>query len=253
VDRLLPSARPAARVADDTELARLYDYPRDLDRPWVKVNFVSSVDGAVSVGGRSKGLSDPNDKKIFRLGRGLADVVLVGAHTALIERYRSVQPAEIPGELRAELGLAPVPPIAVVSRRASIEPTSPLVTEAVTPTILFTAESVPAQRRAALVDAGADVVVVGDDEVNLVDVLAELDRRGLRRVCCEGGPQLFGSMIAADLVDELDLTVAPLLAGGDSSRIAVGPLPGEPVRMRLASVLHADDQLMLRYLRHASP
>lgn len=250
MDRLLPSARPAARVADDTELVRLYDYPRDLDRPWVKVNFVGSVDGAVSVGGRSRGLSDPNDKKIFQLGRALADVVLVGAHTALIERYKGIKPDEMPADLRAELGLAPVPPVAVVSRRASIEPTSPLITETSTPTILFTAESVPAQRRAALADAGADVVVVGDDEVDLVDVLAELDRRRLRRVCCEGGPQLFGSMIAADLVDELDLSVAPLLAGGDSSRIASGPLPAEPIRLRLASVLHADDQLMLRYLRH---
>lgn len=250
MDRLLPSARPAARVADDTELVQLYDFPRELDRPWVKVNFVGSADGAVSVGGRSKGLSDPNDKKVFHLGRALADVVLVGAHTALIERYRGVQPDELPSELRAGLGLAPVPPIAVVSRRASIEPTSPLITGAAAPTIVFTAESVPAHRRTALTDAGADVVVVGDDEVDLTDVLAELDRRTLRRVCCEGGPILFGSLIAADLVDELDLSIAPLLAGGDSSRIATGPLPVEPVRLRLASVLHADDLLLLRYLRN---
>ena len=92
-DRALP-----ADVLDDTDLIRLYDFPPDLDRPWVKANFVSSVDGAVSLGGRSGGLSDTNDKKIFRLGRALADVVLVGANTAMIERYRPVR-AQLTGHL----------------------------------------------------------------------------------------------------------------------------------------------------------
>lgn len=234
---------------DDTELTRLYDFPPDLARPWVKLNFVSSVDGAVSFGGRSGGLSDRNDRTIFLLGRALADVILVGARTALIERYRSVQPAEVPSGLRAERGLAPLPPIAVVTRRCSVEPHSALVAEAITPTIVFTASSAPEERRRALADAGADVVVSGDDDVDLAAVVAELDRRGLRRVCCEGGPLLFGSLIAAGLVDELDLTVAPLLVGGDAGRIAFGPLPDLPIAVRLASVLHADDQLMLRYVR----
>jgi 5-amino-6-(5-phosphoribosylamino)uracil reductase len=249
VDRLLPAHEGPADVVDDTELARLYDFPPDLTRPWVKLNFVSSADGAVSLGGRSGGLSDQNDRTIFLLGRAMADVVLVGAHTALIERYRSVQPSEVPADLRAELGLAPLPPIAVVTRRCSLEPNSALIEKAIAPTIVFTAESAPEERRQALVDAGADVVLAGEDDVDLTAVLAELDRRGLRRVCCEGGPLLFGSLIAANLVDELDLTVAPLLVGGDSGRIAASPLPAVPTALRLASVLHADDQLMLRYLR----
>jgi 5-amino-6-(5-phosphoribosylamino)uracil reductase len=249
VDRLLPTDGTPADVADDADLVPLYDFPPDLDRPWVKVNFVSSVDGAVSLGGRSGGLSDPNDKKIFRLGRALADVVLVGARTALIERYRGVRPGEVPADLRAKLGLAAVPTIAVVTRSCSLEPHSDLIAKPLVPTIVFTTDAAPQERRSALADAGAQVVVAGDDDVDLTEVVAELDRRALRRVCCEGGPQLFGSLITDGLVDELDLSVAPLLVGGDAGRIAHGHLPADPTRLRLASVLHADDQLLLRYVR----
>lgn len=245
MDRLLPERG----TTDDDELVRLYDFPPDLHRPWLKVNFIASIDGAVTLGGRSGGLSDPNDKKIFALGRALADVIMVGARTALIERYRGVKPGEVPAGLRAERGLAPLPPIAVVTRTGSLEPQSTLFTDATTPTIVYTTTSVPETRRAGLADAGADVVLVGDDDVDLAAVLADLDRRALRRVCCEGGPQLFGSLIADGLVDEVDLSVAPVLVAGDAGRIAKGPLPADPTRLRLASVLHADDQLMLRYLR----
>ncbi|HEX4705818.1 MAG TPA: dihydrofolate reductase family protein, partial [Pseudonocardiaceae bacterium] len=232
---------------------RLYDFPPDLARPWVKVNFISSADGAVTVGGRSGGLSDPNDKKIFALGRTLADVILVGAGTAMIERYRGIRPDEVCADVRAELGLAPLPPIAVVTRRCTVTPDSPLVTKTATPTIVFTSVSAPAERRKALADAGADVVIVGDDDVDLAAALRDLDRRALRRVCCEGGPRLFGTLAVAGLVDELDLSIAPLLAVGDAGRITAGPLPATPTRLRLASVLHADDMLLLRYLRAADP
>jgi 5-amino-6-(5-phosphoribosylamino)uracil reductase len=248
VDRLLPAGQPPADVSDDA-LVRLYDFPPDLRGPWVKVNFICSVDGAVSLGGRSGGLSDGNDKRIFQLGRALADVLLVGAQTALIERYRGVQPGEVPAELRAERGLAQVPAVAVVTRRCSLAPTSDLIAAPLVPTIVFTTESAPRQRRDALADAGADVVLAGRDSVDPAMMVAELDRRAMRRVCCEGGPQLFGSLIEAGLVDELDLSVAPLLVGGDAGRITRGGLPPSATRLRLASVLHADDQLMLRYLR----
>jgi 5-amino-6-(5-phosphoribosylamino)uracil reductase len=236
-------------VADDTELAKLYGFPENLDRPWVKVNFISSADGAVSVSGRSAGLSDENDKKVFLLGRKLADVVLVGAGTALVERYRGVQRDEVPDDWRVAHGLTPVPPVAVVTRRCSIDPTSGLLTDTQVPPIILTTEAAPERRRAALVDAGAEVIIAGERDVDPKAALDVLDAKGFRRVCCEGGPQLFGSLIAADLVDELCLSVAPVLTGGDARRIAVGPAPDAPVRLKLASVLHADNLLMLRYLR----
>ncbi|KAA2261152.1 pyrimidine reductase family protein [Solihabitans fulvus] len=235
----------------DAELERAYDYPADLDRPWVQVNFVSSADGAVTVGGRSQGLSSPADKKVFALGRDLADVVLVGAGTAQLEGYRGVKANEVRAERRARLGLAPVPPIAVVTARATVSPDSPLLTDTLVPPIILTCAAAPRQRRDELAEAGAEVVVVGDEAVDLRAALAELNRRGLRRVNCEGGPTLFGGLIAEDLVDELCLTVAPLLAGGDAGRIATGPLPPAARELVLASVLHAEGSLLLRYRRAA--
>ncbi|MEV0675784.1 pyrimidine reductase family protein [Actinosynnema sp. NPDC050436] len=245
-----PPANPdqAAEVTD-ADLERLYDYPPDLDRPWVQVNFVAGADGAVTVAGKSGGLGNPADREVFALGRDLADVVLVGAGTALIEGYRGVRAEDVRQDLRARLGLSPVPPIAVVTARCSLEPTSPLITDTAARPIVLTTSAAPAERRDALSAAGADVVVAGDERVDVPTALAALDERGLRRVDCEGGPTLFGALIAADLVDALCLTVAPLLAGGDAGRIATGPLPPAPRDLELASVLRHGSALLLRYRR----
>ncbi|WP_407649594.1 pyrimidine reductase family protein [Goodfellowiella coeruleoviolacea] len=240
---------PTGPAVDDAELERLYAYPEPLERPWVQAHFVASADGAVTVHGRSAGLSSPADKKVFRLGRDLADVVLVGAGTALVEGYRGVKATEVRATRRARLGLSPVPRIAVVTDRCSIPPDSPLITDTSVPPLVITPAAAPADLRDALTEAGAEVVVVGEHRVDLRAAMSELDRRGLRRVCCEGGPTLFGGLIAQDLVDELCLTVSPLLAGGDAARVAFGPLPHDPFRLRLVSVLHSDSSLMLRYQR----
>lgn len=234
---------------DEVHLETVYAYPEHLDRPWVQANFISSADGAVSVEGKSEGLSHPADKRIFALGRDLADVILVGAGTALTERYRGVQPDQRRIDRRRRLGLADIPPIAVVSGRCSIPPDAPLLTDTVVPPIVFTSQAAPSERRNALVDAGADVVVAGDGHVHLPSLMSELDGRGLRRVNCEGGPNLFASMIAADLVDQLCLTVAPLLAGAGADRIVAGAISDAPRWLTLASVLCEDDFLMLRYRR----
>jgi riboflavin biosynthesis pyrimidine reductase len=241
------TGEPGDTELSDTALEELYDYPSGLDRPFVQVNFVSSLDGAVTVAGRSAGLSGPGDQKVFHLQRDLADVILVGATTALVEGYRGLKANEVRAERRERLGLAPLPPIAVVTGKCSVSPESPLITDTRVPPILLTTESAPG--RDALIDAGADVVVVGDEHVELPLALAELGRRGLYRVSCEGGPRLFGGMIAAGLVDQLNLTMSPLLAAGDSTRIASGPVLAEPTGMKLAAALRDDDFLMLAYRR----
>jgi riboflavin biosynthesis pyrimidine reductase len=245
VRKLLPE--PAGEV-DDAELERIYDYPPSLTGPFTQVNFVSSADGAATLTGHSAGLSSPADKKVFALGRDLADVVLVGAATALVEGYRGVKRTEVRSERRTRLGLSKIPPIAVVTLTCSITPTSPLVADTLVPPIILTCAASPEARRKELLDAGADVLVAGDDQVDLARALAALADRGLRRICCEGGPRLFGSMITENLVDQLCLTVSPLLAGGDASRIATG-LPTKARRLALASVLTDDGFLMLRYRR----
>jgi riboflavin biosynthesis pyrimidine reductase len=236
----------------DQDLERVYAYPDQLDRPWVQVNFVSSIDGAVTAAGHSEGLSGPGDQRVFHIQRDLADVILVGAATALVEGYRPLKPNEVRAERRARYGLAPLPPVAVVTAKASIMPDSPLITDALVPTIVLTCEAAPQQSREALAEAGADVVVVGDELVDPVAALAELDRRGLRRVDCEGGPRLFAELIGQDLVDQLCLSISPQLTAGDSGRISNGPPPPDTRRMRLHSVLRDDDFLMLAYRRPGS-
>ncbi|GAA0541324.1 hypothetical protein GCM10011581_37260 [Saccharopolyspora subtropica] len=246
VDKLWPV--DGAQQVDD-ELEAHYAYPESLDRPWVRVNFVSSLDGAVTVGGSSRGLSAPVDQRVLGLIRTLSDVVLVGVGTAMAEGYRGVKRTEVRAEARRRLGLSEVPPIALVTARASLPPDSPLLTDTLVPPIVLTCEAAPRQRRDALADAGADVVVAGDERVDLRRALAALDERGLRRIGCEGGPSLFGTLVDEDLVDELCLTLSPLLASGDAGRIAVGAGAEPPRRMTLRSVLHAESLLLLRYAR----
>ncbi|HVV09253.1 pyrimidine reductase family protein [Amycolatopsis sp.] len=237
---------PADEVSD-ADLERLYGYPEQLDKPWVQVNFVASADGAATVDDKSEGLSHPADKRIFLLGRDLADVVLVGAGTARAENYRGARANDERRDRRARHGLAPIPPIAVVSGSARIEPDCPLFTDAEVPPIVITTEQAPADRRKPLEDAGADVVIAGEQMVEMPVALAELDRRGLRRVNCEGGPHLFGELIAEDLVDQLCLTVAPVLAGAGANRIAMGRNASLARRLELASLLLEDDFTMFRY------
>jgi 5-amino-6-(5-phosphoribosylamino)uracil reductase len=238
-------------TVDDRALEDLYAYPTELTRPFVQVNFVASADGAATVSGRSRGLSSPADKKVFALGRDLADVVLVGAGTALAEGYRGVKRTELRAERRSRLDLSDIPPIAVVTGRGSIDPASPLVTDTAVPLIVLTSEAAPADRRAALADAGADVVVAGDERVDPAVALDALAERGLPRVCCEGGPTLFADLIAAGLVDQLCLTVAPLVVGAGAVRIADGRPAAGPIGLTLESVLTDEGFLMLRYRRAA--
>ncbi|ASU79475.1 pyrimidine reductase family protein [Actinopolyspora erythraea] len=234
------------------ELERFYEYPATLTRPWLRVNFVSSLDGSAAVDGGSRGLSSPADRRVLSLVRDLSDVVLVGAGTAAAEGYRGLRRTETRTRRRAERGLGEVPPVAVVTGSGSVDPESPLVTDTIVPPIVLTSEAAPADRLAALSAAGAEVVTTGRTEVDLPTALRELARRGLYRVGCEGGPGLFGSLIAADLVDELCLTMSPLLTGDNSSRIATGPVTRTPRGMRLLSALYADESmLLLRYGRLA--
>ena len=239
--RLWP--QPSATDLDDAALAAHYAWPEARAVPYVRVNFVASLDGAVSVDGRSGGLGNAADKTVFHLLRELAEVVLVGAGTVRTEKYNGVQ--------RNTRGRDTPPPVAVVTGTADLEPASRLFTDTVVPPLILTLESAPADRRAALADAGGEVVVLSRLTPDVL--LAELGRRRLDRVLCEGGPSLLGALQAADAVDELCLTVAPLLVGGESGRIAHGPAGVPPRRMALVGALHADDALLLHYRRSPDP
>ncbi|GHF18494.1 hypothetical protein GCM10017786_60310 [Amycolatopsis deserti] len=239
---------PLDDVTDD-DLDRIYGYPAELDRPFVQANFTSSADGASTLEGRSEGLSGPADKRIFFHGRLLADVVLAGAGTVRAENYRGARTTPERREARKRLGLAEVPPIAVVTGSARLDPSAPLFTDTTVPPIVITTEHTPADRRKALADAGGDILIAGVETIDLRSALDQLADRGLMRVNCEGGPHLFGELVAEDLVDQLCLTVAPLLAGGGADRIAIGRMASEARDMELASILVEDGFTMLRYRR----
>ncbi|MFE0023274.1 pyrimidine reductase family protein [Amycolatopsis sp. NPDC059021] len=232
------------RALGDDDLEQLYRYPAD--PRWLAVNFVSSVDGAVEIGGKSAGLSNPTDRVVYQLGSDLADVVLLGAGTATIEAFDGIHPDERTAERRRRHGLAPVPPIAVVTSGQSLPPDAPVLTGASVPTIVITSEQAPPALVAAWSAAGAEVLVAGREEVDLRLAIATLVERGFGRIDCEGGPRLFASLLEAGLVDEVRLTLSPLLVAGTADRIAVGA-DFLPAGAALASVLTDGATLLLRY------
>jgi riboflavin biosynthesis pyrimidine reductase len=239
------------------EIARLYAYPAlggRPDRPWVRANMVASADGAATAQGRSGGLSGAADRQVFSVLRSLADVIVVGAETARVEKYRPVRDTEAWKQLRE--GRTPTPPIAVVTRSLTLDPDGALLAEAPphARTIVLTTQAAPADRRAAAA-RHADVVVAGRDLVSPEAVVGALAERGHRRILVEGGPCLLGQVAAAALLDELCLTLSPLLAGGRAGRIlAPGPAAGDDVPeaqagLSLAHVLADGGYLLCRYLR----
>jgi len=221
-----------------------------LDRPWTTVNMVASMDGAVTVDGRSAGLSDPGDREIFRILRAMADVVVVGAGTARTERYG---PARIAPHLaggRVERGQAPAPPIAMVSTSGRIDDDLPVVDPEVADgaplPMVITCEA--GARQASKLGERAEIIVAGGDRVDLVAAFSALGQRGMRVAVSEGGPMLNAAMVRLGLLDEVCLTVASLAVGGNAGRIiADDPQLETPVPMELAHVLEHEGTLYTRW------
>lgn len=240
---------------DGDDLEAAYAYPTD--RTWTRLNFVTSLDGAtLDLHGRCDGLSAPGDQRVFHLLRSLADVIVVGAGTARAEGYLPVRHDEVDTVVRERLGLAPLPPIAVVTHRLDLPDHLLARTGDLAPTLVVTSAaavaSAPADRLAA-VRRRAEVLVCGDAVLDPQALRDELAARGLRRVLCEGGPALAGSLARGGMLDEVCLTVSPQLLAGDSHRIAAGPPLDPPLRLRLAHVIEDDHQLLLRYVRAEEP
>jgi len=202
----------------------------------LRANFVASLDGAVTLQGKSAGLSSDADRALFHLLRSMADVILVGAGTAREESY---------GGARSADGRRP-PPIAVVSRSLDFDLSARLFTDTAVPPIIITCAASPGEVRKQL-SAVAEVIVAGEADVDLRAALDELATRGHEHVLCEGGPHLLGAVAAAGLLDELCLTLSPIVAGGNAGRIVAGYLPDAVEPMHLRHVLEDDGHLFLRY------
>ncbi len=233
--------------ADPVDAESVYaDLPEADGRPGLRLNFVASVDGATQVGGVSGPLSGRADKFVYRVLRSFADIVLVAAGTVRAENYKPAKVQEDYAESRRARGQADRPRIAVVSRGLDLDWDSPLFTEAVKRTIVVTTTDAPADGIAAARER-ADVIQVGAGSVDLPSAMTELGALGARHVLCEGGPSLSGALAAADLLDEVCLTIAPLLANGTAKRILDGPALDPPVAQELRSLLEQDGVLLARY------
>jgi riboflavin biosynthesis pyrimidine reductase len=236
---------------DDTRLAAFYAYPEGLDRCWVRGNMISSLDGGATDDGKAGGLTGPGDRALFARMRQEADVILVGAATVRIENYSGAHMTAAQRQDRQNRGQAEVPPIAVVTHGADFEHDAKLFTRAEVPPLILTSRETVAEAQhrfgalAEFVDASGRYT----DRVDPAAVLAILDDRGLRRVLTEGGPTVLSLFIELDLIDELCLTIAPILVGGQARRIATGS--GEShTRMRRSHLLTDDEgYLYTRYVK----
>ena len=227
------------------ELARIYAYP---EGRCVRANMIASVDGAISVQGRSGGLSGVADRLLFGVLRSLADVIVVGAGTARAEKYGLVKPASMWPQLRQ--GRKATPPIAVITRSLSLDLDSQLIHGEhgqLPPTIVFTTKQAPADQLAVAART-ADVIVTGDQDVPVRSVIEQLSGLGYRRILVEGGPTLLAQLTAASLLDELCVTTSPLLEGGHAGRMLAAPAP-TPSQLKLAALIEDNGFLLGRYLR----
>lgn len=211
--------------------AALYTFP-DVSRTWLRTNFVTTLDGAAhDINGVTASLGGEVDTALFAELRALADVILVGAGTARVERY----------------GPDEETPIAVVSLRLDIP--DRLRRPGIT---VVTTTDAPPDRMDELRAAGVEVLARGTVAVDWLEVFEEFASRGWVKINCEGGPSLHGDLISGGLVDELCLTIAPVLAAGDAPRIAHSRLP-VTVGMRLAHAVPVGDVLFTRWIRADEP
>jgi riboflavin biosynthesis pyrimidine reductase len=213
--RLLPAAAPigAAALLDDLR-PELRAPP---GRPHVALNMIASVDGRGALDGRTRGLGSPGDRELFHRLRAQADAVMVGASTIRDERYGPlIRDPELVA-LREARG-QPAQPVAVTaSRSLDFDPQLPLLADPGSRVVVLTpsrGEIAPSAARVSYLRGGS-----------LAEQLEAVGRDlGVRSIVCEGGPTLNGELVAAGLVDELFLTISPLLLGGpDPLTIVEGP------------------------------
>jgi riboflavin biosynthesis pyrimidine reductase len=238
-------------TADDARLIDFYTYPDDLQSCWVRGNMIASLDGGATEKGTTGGLAGSGDRALFALMRHAADVILVGAATVRMENYSGAQFSVEARQARQRRGQAEVPPIAVVTQTGVFHHDAKLFTRTEVPPLVLTCTQTVTDIRRRL-GTLAEVIDASGPESDMVDsatLLKILAERELYRVLTEGGPQLLSELIEDDPLDELCLTVAPILVGGVARRIATGP--GEVHTTLRRSHFLTDDEgyLYTRYAR----
>lgn len=236
--------RAQARSADEQE------------RPYLVLNMASTLDGRATVDGRSGPIGNGADRELFHALRGGVDAVMAGAGTVRVERYGRIIADERVRHERVEHGLSAEPLACIVSGRLSLPPDTPLLGEPEARVVIVTSSSAGLPETAAQVQY---VRAARDGELDLPLAMRELrERFDVRTLLCEGGPHLNSQLLLAGLVDELFLSLAPKLAGGEDAtgealRILAGAAFAAPVELELLGVLENGSHLFLRYAVCESP
>ncbi|HEX3510937.1 MAG TPA: dihydrofolate reductase family protein [Solirubrobacteraceae bacterium] len=248
---LLPAGEPAS-AADTVAGFGLWERESTPPpRPRVLLNMVSSADGRATLAGRSGPLSSPADRELFHALRACSDAILVGAGTVRGERYGPTVPDPRRQELRRAHGLDPQPPACIVTASVRLDPAIPLLDSPESRVLVLTAseESLPPTR------ASVDYLrCAAGGNLDLAAAFARLAaEHGVQLLLCEGGPHLGAELLAAGLLDELYLAIAPKLLGtaapqGADLRILAGAELEPPAEMELAAVLASDSHVFLRYV-----
>ncbi len=251
LERIFPDPAVLSASALEHELLGPAPERGRVGTPWVSFNFISSIDGAASVEGRSGQLGNAWDQRVFSLLRQSADVIVVGAQTIRSEGYGGELLSTTAQQWREENWLSAHPPLAIVSGTLNLDADLEVFRNAPVRPLILTLGSASQERREALSKV-AEVITVGTDFLDVSLVISELAARGFTQIHSEGGPTLLGTFAAAGKVDELCLTISPMLVGGSAGRIASGPAvehASVAAGMTLTRIMKADSMLFLRYVR----
>ena len=240
VRRLLPDGADTT-VAEQLAQLDLEELAHD-GRPYLILNFAATLDGRAAIAGRSGPIGSATDAEMLQRLRTRVDAVMVGAGTMRAERYgRMVSDPQFHA-YRERIGLAHDPLGVIVSNRLELPWDAGLFTDGGGRVVIFTASAEDPPETARPV-----TVVRHPDGVELDRALAWLlEERGIRSVLCEGGPTLHGRLREQGLADELFLTIAPKIAGGEEPRILEGALP-DVHQVELVWLLESDSELFTRY------
>ena len=220
-----PDSTPGDARLTAPQLREVYAAPR---LPWLRVNMVSTLDGAATgESGKTGSINNQADKQAFDLLRDLADALVVGAGTARIEGYR---PADMPTVVVSRSGKVPERLRDAESGRV----------------LMATCQASPGLSEARGLLGEENVLVLGSHRVHLTDLKQALADRGLTHLLCEGGPHLLRDLLDQDVVDEVDATFVPRVLAGSHPRITNGPPVDVP--LRLHALLEEDDTLLGRWL-----
>lgn len=251
MDQIFPTALTDVDPSESLTRSMMARREIERDRPWVFANMIMSADGAFARDGRSGGLGGSADKAMFHLLRGVADAILVGAGTARAERYRRPSSDESTAVQRKSRSQTRAPSLAVISSSGKFPDDQPFLTGDGPDPLVF----LPGSNLARIntdrtnVPIGLDYRSAGVDFVDLTEVLTQLASVGARLVLCEGGPQLLGDLVAAGLLDQIFITVAPQLVAGTHTGL-LGSHPELSAGLDLQRVITHDGFLLLNYTVH---